>query len=359
MIENEYKITREDNYNYRNFRKVETLSCKSIQKVIPFTPNSIQYEEQIIKKKHKHKNSVDLNPNNFFCNKRKSTKTKTVKALEGYNENFNEIIKSLKNMNKDKNFRNNNKRHRTVCQIKDQNLYKNIKDYIKENEEDIKSLSNVQEISDFNEYNENCLEIINDLIPINKSKLSKIKFPFFDEMIKNNNKKNDNNNYIKKRIAIFDLDETLVHCEFKNIEKSQFQIDVKLPSKKTVKIGLNIRPHLKEALIEINKYYYIVIYTASSHFYADSVLDFLDDYIDPNEKYFKYRLYRSNCILCKVKGDEDMKVYVKDLDIFDGVSLKDMIIIDNSILAYANHLNNGIPIVPYYNTLCFIIFFIF
>lgn len=31
------------------------------------------------------------------------------------------------------------------------------------------------------------------------------------------------------------------------------------------------------------------------------------------------------------------------------VTLKDMVIIDNSVLSFAFHLDNGIPILPYYN----------
>jgi hypothetical protein len=41
---------------------------------------------------------------------------------------------------------------------------------------------------------------------------------------------------------------------------------------------------------------------------------------------------------------------VKDLDIFnEAYDLKDIVIIDNSVLSFIYHLENGIPIVPYYN----------
>ena len=68
--------------------------------------------------------------------------------------------------------------------------------------------------------------------------------------------------------------------------------------------------------------------------------------MDPQKKYFKYRLYRNNCSLVDSDG---AKFYVKDLDIFDEYyDLKDIVIIDNSVLSFAYHLYNGIPIVPYY-----------
>ena len=37
------------------------------------------------------------------------------------------------------------------------------------------------------------------------------------------------------------------------------------------------------------------------------------------------------------------------MGILEGVDLKDIVIVDNSLLSYAFHLNNGIPIMPYYN----------
>lgn len=42
-------------------------------------------------------------------------------------------------------------------------------------------------------------------------------------------------------------------------------------------------------------------------------------------------------------------IYVKDLRVIQNVSLRDMIIIDNSVLSFAFQLDNGIPILPYYD----------
>jgi Dullard-like phosphatase family protein len=150
---------------------------------------------------------------------------------------------------------------------------------------------------------------------------------------------------IKKKIALFDLDETLVHCTGDiNIKKEyQHAIEIKLPGKQAVKVGINLRPCWKQTLNLIKKLYHIVIYTASHQAYADSVLDFMD----PKKKYFKYRLYRNNCSLIDIDG---AKFYVKDLDILNKYyDLKDIVIIDNSVLSFAYHLHNGIPIIPYYD----------
>ena len=68
--------------------------------------------------------------------------------------------------------------------------------------------------------------------------------------------------------------------------------------------------------------------------------------MDPGKKYFPYRLYRNNCTTVKVNGKE---IYIKDLSLFKNINLKDIIIIDNSVVSFTYDLNNGIPILPYYN----------
>ena len=189
---------------------------------------------------------------------------------------------------------------------------------------------------DFTKYIISCFELIMDMDKDSQVRLkTKINFNF-----PKNKKKG-----FKKRIALFDLDETLVHCtgDIKS-QKTKYQhlIDISLPGKNSVKVGINLRPLWKETLDLIKKKYHIVVHTASHQTYADAVLNFMD----PEKKYFKYRLYRNNCSLVDI---DDVKFYVKDLDIFNEYyDLKDIVIIDNSVLSFAYHLYNGIPIVPYY-----------
>ena len=191
--------------------------------------------------------------------------------------------------------------------------------------------------SDYLKYTLNCMELILDIDIEKQARLkNKINFNFPKPKKKG----------IKKKIALFDLDETLVHCTGDiNIKKDKYQhsIEIKLPGKQAVKVGINLRPYWKQTLNLIKRNYHIVIYTASHQAYADAVLDFMD----PKKKYFKYRLYRNNCSLIDVEG---AKFYVKDLDILnEHYDLKDIVIIDNSVLSFAYHLHNGIPIVPYYD----------
>ena len=190
--------------------------------------------------------------------------------------------------------------------------------------------------SDYLDYTLDCMELILKSNKAQKQIKNKINFNF--PKIKGNK--------IQKKIALFDLDETLVHCtgdiNLKN-DKYQHCVEVILPGNKKTKVGINMRPLWKKTLNLIRKYYHIVVFTASHQAYADAVLN----YMDPSNKYFKYRLYRNNCTLVDVEGD---KFYVKDLDIFDEYyNLKDIVIVDNSVLSFIYHLENGIPIVPYYN----------
>ena len=57
-----------------------------------------------------------------------------------------------------------------------------------------------------------------------------------------------------------------------------------------------------------------------------------------------FRLYRDSCI----KTPEG--IYIKDLDIIQNRSLKDVIIVDNAVYSFGFHLDNGIPIIPFYST---------
>ena len=201
------------------------------------------------------------------------------------------------------------------------------------NEKELTSLSNMEEINNFYEYTANCFQLIEKLSTITQiNKCSPVSFPF-EHLITSG----------KKRLAIFDLDETLVHCKAKDINTMQNVIEVTLPSRKKGKIGVNVRPNWQTALNKIKEKYIIVVYTASHQSYADAVLDFMD----PSNKYFSHRLYRNNCTSVKYEGKE---IYIKDLSIFKGVSLKDIVIIDNSVVSFAYHLYNGLPVLPYYDS---------
>jgi len=79
------------------------------------------------------------------------------------------------------------------------------------------------------------------------------------------------------------------------------------------------------ALDFLAKYYEIVVFTAGTQDYADAALDF----IDPDRQIIKHRLYRQHCV------NPCHGVYVKDLRIIRDRELKNIILVDNSIISFA------------------------
>ena len=83
----------------------------------------------------------------------------------------------------------------------------------------------------------------------------------------------------------------------------------------------------------------VVIFTASHQTYADAILD----YLDPDNKFFQYRMYRQHCVLTP-EG-----LYVKDLRVIRNRHLKDMVLVDNSVYSFSYQIDNGIPIISFYD----------
>lgn len=135
------------------------------------------------------------------------------------------------------------------------------------------------------------------------------------------------------------MDETLAHCvrqENPN-RPADVHLNITLMSGKILNAGFNVRPYTKECLELVNKYFEVVVFTASHKWYADVILD----YMDPTGIYFQHRLYRDHCIPTKDN------VYIKDLSIFRNRDLKDMILVDNAVYSFGAQLSNGIPITPF------------
>ena len=103
-------------------------------------------------------------------------------------------------------------------------------------------------------------------------------------------------------------------------------------------VGIFVRNGVNEFLNEVSKHFDVGIFTASVKEYADAVISFLD----PENKLIKYRLYRNNCI----RFNDSFAV--KDLRIFKGVDLKNVILLDNSMYSFAAQLKNGVLINSFY-----------
>ena len=277
-----------------------------------------------------YKSNINLNSENERINKIIEKKDK-INYLNKSNKNLS--LKSLnktpksKIKNKDSYESNNNLTKITINPLTAEN--KDIHLVFEGKQETIINYTNQNMVDDENEYMVECLKVLLKLKMEEQPRCkTKVNFNFPPEED-------------SKKIALFDLDETLVHCTKDKKGLNGDVVNVKLPTNKTVSVGLNIRSHWKEALDLIKSHYHIVVYTASHQSYADAVLN----YLDKENKYFQYRLYRNHCVQCDVEG---IKFYVKDLDTLSKYyNLKDVVLIDNSVLSFAYHLNNGIPIVPF------------
>ena len=179
------------------------------------------------------------------------------------------------------------------------------------------------------------------------SKLNKLNFEnalLDPQLYLNMNRNEITRNVVSgKKVVLLDLDETLIHGDF----QEEYLNDLDHPYDKIIKftsldeqeevsVGIFVRNGVQKFLEEISKIFDIGIFTASSKDYADAVIN----YLDPNNEFIKFRLYRNSCI--KVNN-----ISIKDLRKI-GVDLKNIVLIDNNMYSFANQLGNGILINSFY-----------
>lgn len=122
----------------------------------------------------------------------------------------------------------------------------------------------------------------------------------------------------KAMTLVLDLDETLVHCD-KGFAKFRRHV--------------RVRPHARAFLEAVAGRYEVVVFTASTQGYADSVLDQLD----PERTLVHFRLYRESCSV-NVHGG-----YFKDLKAL-GRPMDKVLLVDNSLTSLALQPDHGVPI---------------
>ena len=120
----------------------------------------------------------------------------------------------------------------------------------------------------------------------------------------------------KPYTLVLDLDETLVH-----VPKGSNSII--------------LRPGLRDFLHSLLPYYELVIFTTGIKEYADQILNF----IEIDEKFFSYRLYRQNATIVNDN-------YYKDLNKL-GRDIKKIIIVDDKKVSMELQEENGIIIKPF------------
>ena len=91
-------------------------------------------------------------------------------------------------------------------------------------------------------------------------------------------------------------------------------------------------------LSSLSTIYEIVVFTSSEKSYADSILN----YIDKDHVWIHHRLFREDCV--EVSKD----VFIKDLRVL-GRDLKNVVLVDNAPYAFGFQLENGYPIIPFYD----------
>ena len=162
--------------------------------------------------------------------------------------------------------------------------------------------------------------------------------PFQSDIKKLTNNNNSQLKYLpeksyvlsKRKTLFLDLDETLVHSNFKTFYSKDIVFDMLYDGKKHTIYVLK-RPYVDEFLDKMSTLFELVIFTASISDYANPLLNKLD----PNRR-ISYRLFREHCT-------SSGNLFIKDLRKV-GRNLKDVIIIDNNPISYLYNKDNGIPI---------------
>nr|XP_020467775.1 CTD small phosphatase-like protein 3 [Monopterus albus] len=130
---------------------------------------------------------------------------------------------------------------------------------------------------------------------------------------------------------VIDLEETLMFSSLNVIEDADYTFRAAFQDHH-YKVYMILRPHVKEFLQAVAKIYELFVYTCAKKEYAEKILDFLD----PQRKLFRHRLYQDNCVC--VLGH-----YIKDLSILER-DLAKTVVLDNAPHTYPYHLMNTIPI---------------
>ena len=139
-----------------------------------------------------------------------------------------------------------------------------------------------------------------------------------------------------KKTLVLDLDETLVHSGFIPFDcPSDLIIQIELENE-IHDIHVLVRPYVKEFLEQMSKRYELVIFTASLSKYANPLLNIID-----KKGYVPFRLFREHCTLINTAFVKDLKRLGRDM--------KDIIIVDNSPVAYALNQYNGFPITSWFD----------
>lgn len=137
-----------------------------------------------------------------------------------------------------------------------------------------------------------------------------------------------------------DLDETIIFQVKDPSAPADFEMPTEtgeLVSSLDTELRFLARPNWQIFLDEVSMDYEIVIFTASTPYYATLVTKALD----PEGKIFNGLLTRNHCMMTK-NG-----FFIKDLRMIENRNLKDVVLVDNYVHSFAFNLENGIPILEW------------
>eukprot|EP00826_Nyctotherus_ovalis_P054914 TRINITY_DN7246_c0_g1_i11.p1 TRINITY_DN7246_c0_g1~~TRINITY_DN7246_c0_g1_i11.p1 ORF type:complete len:343 (-),score=51.41 TRINITY_DN7246_c0_g1_i11:146-1174(-) len=186
-----------------------------------------------------------------------------------------------------------------------------------------------------------CTELNPELI---KQFKQLVHFRGIDESWVKNCKVNLRHQKTYKKTLILDLDGTLI-CSARKAEDKGSEglsrpkvvtvVQVDDDGTKSV-ISYYIRPHAMRLLKTLRFLYEIIVFTAGTESYAKAIVESLD----PKKQYITYLLHRDQCIKTK-------NWIIKDLRVIGRRKLKDMIMVDNSVISFAGNLDSGIYVPSY------------
>ena len=151
-----------------------------------------------------------------------------------------------------------------------------------------------------------------------------------------------------KLTVVLDLDECLIHSRLSSDQESFRQEEDRKANSQACDefvfqlddgeiVRVNKRPGLDKFLESIYRDYEVMVYTAGIENYAGPLLDILD----PQNRFFRARLYRDSCVYAN-------GIYTKDLAMF-GRPMNRIVLVDNNAMCFLPQLNNGIPISAFYD----------
>lgn len=92
-----------------------------------------------------------------------------------------------------------------------------------------------------------------------------------------------------RKTLLLDVDETLVHSSFTPPEHADIVLPIDIEGR-TCNIYVQVRPGCCDFIVEVGKYFEVVIFTASLSKYAIPLMDILDP-----ERVAPQRLFREHC----------------------------------------------------------------